>query len=53
MTMLTVRSYGQYMDFGYVCPVTLTFVQDHDIPLGHGQQIVWNIIPIKHGSEEL
>ena len=41
---LTVRSYGPYMYFEYVCTVTLTLEimtlrQGHDTSFGHGQQL--------------
>ena len=31
----------------------MTLGQGHDTPLGHGQQLWWNIIQIQLGSEEL
>ena len=38
-----MRSYGPDTGFRYMCTVTLTlemsFGQDHDTPLGHGQQL--------------
>ena len=44
---MAVKSYGPDMDFRCICIVTLTLVrlgdmtlgQDHDTPLGHGQQL--------------
>ena len=56
---LAMRSYGPDTDFGYVCTVTLTpeiwpWVKvTHPSVIDNNSLIVWNIIQIQLGSEEL
>ena len=54
---LTLKSYGPDTDFGYVCTVTLTLELGPWVKawptLKSWTTIVWNIIQIQHGSEEL
>ena len=56
---MAVRSYGPDIDFVYKCTVTLPWPWRYDLgsrswhTLESWTTIVWNIIQIKHGSEEL